>query len=672
MVTGRPSPTAGVPRGAPPGPEGHVASGPPLSTLSDLLGGPRIDDLLRRAAASAPGHPAVRTDHTSLCYAELDALADRFAAALHAIAGGPGGVVALTTALDAHFAPAFFGTVRSGNTPALVNPLLREAGLAQVLGICRARVAVVAPEVYERLAAVRGRLPELRHLVLTHRDAAFPKVPAAVPTLAELAAGATGAGAPRLDPDPEAVACVQFTSGTTGAPKAVLLSHRNLTVNAAQSARAHGLDASSVVFDWLPTFHLMHLTITVAVAGTLVLCPGADPADAMATAHRYRATHCYSLPVRLARLAVHPRLPELACPSLRAVLSGGSTLAPGAVTTLGQHFDVPVVQGYGLQETSPSTHFDSLVAPRPGSSGRPVAGTECRIVDVDTGSAQPPGAKGEIQVRGPQLMKGYLGRDLTRDTDADGWFATGDIGVQDDDGCLYVVDRIKDVFKRDNWLVSPTEIERALLRHPAVADCAVVDRPHAFSGAVAQGFVVFAPGSEGTDPAVVAAEVNARLPYYEHLEHIEPLDHVPRSPTGKVLRQELRARLRPAPLAAASPLTRPPSSTTQPKEKTVMHHFVNRFTVTGDAAEFERLLAKITDHMAAQPGFRSYRLYRSRQDPTVYVETAAWTDSAAHERATGADGFRGPVMEVMKLAKAEPGPYQLITERTDAAEGNQR
>ncbi|NGO67611.1 AMP-binding protein, partial [Streptomyces boncukensis] len=452
----------------------------------------------------------------------------------------------------------------------------------------------------------------------------------------------------------EDVACIQFTSGTTGAAKAVRLSHRNVVVNAAQSARAHGLEAGCAAFDYLPTFHLMHLTMTVAVAGTLVLCTREDPADAMDTANRCRATHFYSLPVRLARLAVHPRLPELECPSLRAVLSGGSALPRSATAALGQHFGVPVVQGYGLQETSPSTHFDSLQAPRPGSSGRPVAGTECRIVEVGSRRVRAVGEKGEIQVRGPQLMRGYLGRELSLDTDADGWFSTGDIGRMDEDGWLYVVDRLKDVFKRDNWLVSPTEIERALLRHPAVADCAVVDHPHAFSGAVARAFVVPAEGADGTAPGTVAAEVNAALPYYEHIEHIEHADRIPRSPTGKVLRQELRER----PVADPEPPHRP-------EEDSAMHYFVNRFTVTGDAAEFERLLGKITDYMAAQPGFRSYRLYRSAQDPQIYVETAEWTDGAAHQQAVSGEGFLGPVREVMKLAEAEAGPYTLVTERTD-------
>ncbi|WP_432158443.1 MULTISPECIES: AMP-binding protein [unclassified Streptomyces] len=649
-------------------PRDGVAVGAPLDSLAGLIGGPRVDDLLRRAAAAAPGHPAVRVGDETVTYAELERLVERYAVGLRALLGGERSVVALTTTLDRYFAPAFFGVLRAGHVPALVNPLLREDGLAHVLGISAARAVLAPPELSDRLTAVRARLPELRHLVPTHRpDGAGPDGP---PALGELPAGAP---LPPPDDDPEAVACVQFTSGTTGPPKAVLLSHRNLVVNAAQSAWAHGVDTGSVVFNYLPTFHLMHLTITVSTGSTLVLCAEPDPADALEAAARAGATHFYSLPVRLARLAVHPRLPELACPSLRAVLSGGSALPLTAVRALGEHFRVPVAQGYGLQETSPSTHFDVLAAPRPGSSGPPVAGTECRIVDVDSRRVCPVGEKGEIQVRGPQLMKGYLGRELSDDTDADGWFATGDIGRLDEEGRLYVVDRLKDVFKRDNWLVSPTEIERVLLRHPAVADCAVIDRPHPFSGAVAHGFVVLAEGARGTDPAALAAEVNAGLPYYEHLEHLDLTDRIPRSPTGKVLRQELREELRTRPATTAASPYLPDPSTTAPaapteERTTVMHHFVNRFTVTGDPEEFERLLGKITDYMAGQPGFRSYRLYRSVKDPAVYVETAEWADAAAHQQAIGGEGFRGPVMEVMKLAQAEPGPYRLVGERQAATD----
>ena len=534
MATAK-SATAPTPDAAP-----SATAGPPLDTISGLLGGPRIDDLLRSTAGRAPDRLAIATADRGLTFAELDARADGLAVALHAVVGS-GTVVALAMVLDPSFAIAFNGIARSGNVSALVNPLLREEGLLHVLRSSGARVAIVPPDVHRRIEPLLGRLPELELLVLTHRngDDAGPERPG---TLEELIGPGPHPAPPDVPHDEHAVACMPFTSGTTGAPKAVRLTHRNITVNAAQTVHGHRLTESSVLFNYLPTFHLMHLNIGVLAGATHVLHSGDDVAEAIEAAARFRATHLYSLPMRLSRLAADPRLHRLEAPALQAVLSGGSALPPAPAAVLSQHFGIPVVQGYGLAETSPVTHLSDLDLPRNGSSGRPVPGTECRIVDVATRAVVPFGARGEIQVRGPQLMLGYLGRDRSQDLDADGWFATGDIGWCEPDGTLFVVDRIKDVFKCDNWLVSPTQIERVLLRHPAVADCAVVDVPDEHSGAVAHGLVVLRPG--GFDPAALIEFVNSQLPYYEHLRTVDQVADIPRSPTGKVLRQELRERLR--------------------------------------------------------------------------------------------------------------------------------
>ncbi len=520
-----------------------TATGLPIEVLAPLRGGPRIDSVLSQVAARAPEQAALHTELRTLSYAELDAEATSCAAALRAALGSAEAVVAVTAALDETFPIAFYGIARAGYTSALVSPLLREDGLIQVLGPSRARVAVVGPDSYRRLSAVRERLPDLELVVLSHRDADLAATAADVPTLAELMGRTVATEVPEAHQDPERVACLQFTNGTTGAPKAVQLTHRNLEVNAAQTAYAHQLERDSVLFDYLPTFHLMHLTASVAAGATLVLHTGADVVAAVATAASRRTTHFYSLPVRLILLAVNPGLPELEAPTLRAVLSGGSTMPPQATSALGQHFGVPVVQGYGLAESSPLATCDRLDRPKVGSSGPPVPGSETRIVDVETRAVTDAGMRGEIEIRGPQLMSGYLGRDRSLDLTPDGWFATGDIGQLDEDGCLFVVDRIKDVFKCDNWLVSPTEIERVLLRHPSVADCAVVDVPDPFSGAVAYGLVV--PRDEHARPEDMAAFVSESLPYYAHLRRVEFVESIPRTVNGgKVLRRELRAQVR--------------------------------------------------------------------------------------------------------------------------------
>ncbi|MFI1488857.1 class I adenylate-forming enzyme family protein [Streptomyces sp. NPDC020747] len=516
-----------------------TAPGSSLEPLAGLVGGPRVDHLLTAAARRAPDRVALRSATEEISYAALEALTDRCAAMVQGLVDGPGEVVAIAGLMDPEFAPLFFGISRAGNASAVLNPFLPAERLAHVLTTSGARVAVLSPEMYERIAEVRGRAPLLETVVLTRRTEGLD----ALPTLDELLAAAPGSADPAgVTEDPDALACLQFTSGTTGSAKACRLSHRNLTVNAAQTVYAQQVDESSVVFNCLPTFHLMHLTLAVTAVATHVLWPGADSVASVRAADRLRATHYYSLPVRLSRLAADPLLTGLEAPALRAILSGGSSLPKQAALALAQQFGVPVVQGYGLAETSPSMHLGTPDRPKPGSCGQAVPGGETRIIDVDTREVLPAGAKGEIQVRGPQLMQGYLGRSLDQDTDADGWFSTGDVGVLDEEGFLFWTDRIKDTFKCDNWLVSPTEIERVLLRHPAVEDCVVLDTPDEERGAVACALVV--PRDRGAAaPDDFAAYVNPKVPYYEELRRVVLVDTIPRSATGKVERRLLRDRL---------------------------------------------------------------------------------------------------------------------------------
>lgn len=645
--------------------EDGVVRGAPLDrTIARLIDG-RVDALLTRAVRLAPDRIALRCSADALTFAELDRLATRCAAALRALTGGPNQVVALAGVLDPVFAVGFFGIARADNVSALVNPLLREDGLVHALSTVRAGTVVATPEMCRRIRRVRHRLPGLTHLVLTHRDEGVA-ADRDVPTLRELIdATTTTTTAPAPAGRPDAVACLQLTSGTSGPAKAVQLTHRNLTVNAAQTVYGHRLTDDSVLFNYLPTFHLMHLTIGLASTATHVLCAEPDLAEAVRAADACGATHLYSLPVRLSRLAVEPRLPMMRISSLRAVLSGGSAMPESAVDTLSDHFGVPVVQGYGLAETSPSTHLGDLDRPRTGSCGRPVPGTECRIVDVDTGAVVLTGGKGEVQVRGPQLMRGYLGHERSRDIDADGWFATGDIGRCDPDGYLFLVDRLKDVFKRDNWLVAPTTIERELRRHPAVTDCVVFDYPDTFSGAVAYGLAVVR--DDATRPADLMAYVNDRLPYYEHLAQVELVDEIPRSATGKVRRRELRDQTLDRHRNAAVRADRSSSLQDRAEGEDHVFIFIDRMTVTGDVEEFEQALAQISEYMAQQPGFRSHQLYQSADDPKVYMEIAHWQDAAAHRQATSTEGFRTPLQQVIKNARVDFSPYELRSSHGDAA-----
>ncbi|MGW6907321.1 class I adenylate-forming enzyme family protein [Streptomyces sp. NPDC054940] len=515
--------------------------------MSEALSVPALplDGLLRRAAERAPHHPAIRDERGETDYAGLDAYADRFARALRRTVGADGAAVGVASVLDTVFAAAFYGTSRSGNRIVLVNPLVREAALEHVFRTAAVEVAVVPAETARRLATVRDRLPELREVYVVDADRE-DRLPEGTRPVADLLAAAEDG--PPLPPGPDRdladVVCVQFTSGTTGPPKGVQLTHRNLVANAAQAAYALGLDTDAVCLNHLPLYHLMHLNATVYAGGTQVLCHDPDPVESFAAAVRAEATHYFGLPVRLARAAADERFGRaVAGPRLRLVASGGSALAPAVAEALRERLGVPVIQGYGLAELSPLSHNDRPGHSKPGSVGPAVPGTECRIVDLDTGATADAGQKGEVLLRGPQLMAGYLGLPDAPDIDADGWFHTGDVGYEDRDGWLFLTDRIKDVFKVDNELVSPTEIERLLAADADVADCVVVDHPDEFSGAVVWAGVV--PSGDGpVDLAAVVARVNAQLADHQRIRHVEPLTGVPRSPNGKIERRRLRERLR--------------------------------------------------------------------------------------------------------------------------------
>ncbi|GAA2622645.1 MULTISPECIES: class I adenylate-forming enzyme family protein [Streptomyces] len=511
----------------------------------------RLDGLVAEAARAHPDRTAITAGERSLDFATLEEQVEAAAGALRGLLPEPGAAVAVSSVLDPDFAVAYYAAVRAGLVTAVVNPLLREEGLLHVLALCEARVALVDAGLYERLLPLRGKLPHLRHIVLIGPVTA--DAPVGVPTLAELAGGAHGGTVPGPGPGADDVACVQFTSGTTGLPKGVRLTHRNLTANAAQVAEAHLLDSRSVTVNHLPTYHPMHLNSALRAGATQVLCTAPDPVDAVHAANRAGATHLYSLPVRLARLATAPLPDGLALTSVRYVASGGSALAPQAARALTERFGVPVFQGYGLAETSPLTHSDDPEQPAHGSVGRTVRDTECRIVDTGTGEVLPQGASGEVQLRGPQVMKGYIGRADGSEVDADGWLTTGDVGRLDESGRLFVVDRLRDTFKCDNFLVAPSEIEQVAARHPWVRETVVVGLPDERHGAVAAAFVVLT--EEGRRHAGEAARalvsyVAERVPYYQHVHHVELVDAVERSGNGKIQRRLLRDALL-ARLAAA-------------------------------------------------------------------------------------------------------------------------
>ncbi|MGV4988787.1 class I adenylate-forming enzyme family protein [Streptomyces sp. NRAIS4] len=529
-----------------------------------------VDGLLRRAARRDPDGVAIRTAHRSVGFAELDAWADRIAGYLsHTLHGAAGARVGVANVLDPVFAAAYYGTARSGATIVLVNPLIGEDGLRHVFAAAQVELALVPAATAGLLAKLRADLPALRTIVVT--DAVDDVVPADTVPLHRALDGAP-ARATGVPADPGAVACVQFTTGTTGRPKGVLLTHRNLVANATQVALAHHVNADSITLNHLPLYHVMHLNSGMYAGACQVLCQDPDPIASLAAAAEAGATHYYGLPARLHALANDGRLAGAVHPGpqLTAVLSGGSALAPQAARTLRERFDVPVIQGYGMAELSPLTHNQQPDRHRPGLVGGVVPGTECRLVDLVTRRPVPIGATGEVQVRGPQLMAGYLEGGHEERIDEDGWFSTGDVGHLDEDGDLRLVDRLADVFKHDNEIVAPSRVEQVVRADPRVADCIVADWPDAEHGALVWAGIVLADGTEGEPwdfegvlPGhgildvldSITTRANEHLATFERIRFAEAIESVPRTPTGKPQRRLIRTELRRR--AAVGPDRRP-------------------------------------------------------------------------------------------------------------------
>jgi acyl-CoA synthetase (AMP-forming)/AMP-acid ligase II len=433
------------------------------------------------------------------------------------------------------FALAFYGVAALGGATTMLNPLLTVDEQTAHLRDAGARFVFTVPERWEvvRQAASRAGVEEV--FVLGALADATPFA-----SLYE-----REGPAPRVAIDPaEDVVALPYSSGTTGRPKGVMLTHRNLVANA---AIVESLEADDTVVTIFPCFHvagLVTLNSCLRAGVTMVLLPRYDFTTFLQLLQGYRATQVTLPPPVVRDLARHPLVDEYDLSHLRLVRWVAAPLGNDAAQACQERLGCPVRQAYSLTEASARTHEVSTVAsPRPGSAGPPLPNTECRIVDVATGTPLSPEQHGEIQVRGPQVMKGYWrNREATAVAiDADGWLRTGDLGYVDEDGWLYVVDRLKELIKYNAYQVAPAELEAVLLAHPAIADAAVIPSPDEHAGEVPKAFVVVKGAVTAEE---VMAFVAARVAPFKKVRRVEFVEQIPRSASGKILRRVLVERER--------------------------------------------------------------------------------------------------------------------------------
>jgi acyl-CoA synthetase (AMP-forming)/AMP-acid ligase II len=355
---------------------------------------------------------------------------------------------------------------------------------------------------------------------------------------------------PVIDPAVD-VAALPYSSGTTGLPKGVMLTHQSIGTNLNQvDALRPGRPGERLVAV-LPYFHIYALTMLMhrplRFGGTVVVLPRFDLEQFLTAIQRHRVEGVMVAPPVVLALAKHPLVDAFDLSSVRYVLSAAAPLDAELAAVAAARLKLAAIdQGYGMTELSPASHVDLLDDPgrSPGSVGKLLAGTELRVISTDGTEADAgAGVTGEILIRGPQVMKGYLGRpgDTSAMIDEDGWLHTGDVGYQDENGYLHVIDRVKELIKYKGYQVAPAELEAVLLTHPQIADAAVVGVTDAEGTERPKAFVVQAPGGALTEVEVIAY-VAERVAPYKKVRAVDFLTAVPKSASGKILRRELRGR----------------------------------------------------------------------------------------------------------------------------------
>ncbi|MCV7286472.1 4-coumarate--CoA ligase family protein [Mycolicibacterium wolinskyi] len=479
-------------------------------------------------------------------YGELVKRIDAFAGALAARGIGPGDVVALLSPNSSAFAIAFHGILRSGATATTVNALFTAKDIAKQLTDAKAKMLITVNALLPQAVEGASGAGLSGDQVVVLDGAGLPD----------------GHRAPDVSFDPAThLAVLPYSSGTTANPKGVMLTHGNLTANVAQIRPLQGMQADDRLLAVLPFFHIYGMTVLLNAAlharARLIIMPSFDLAEFLGNIAGHKCTYAYIAPPVAVALAKHPLVDSYDLSSLRGIMSGAASLDAELGHAVAKRLGCNVVQGYGMSELSPVSHITphdgglatiGTVAPL-DSCGWTVPNAESKLVDPDTGAeigvpAEGLSETGELWFKGPNVMAGYLGNEeATRQTiDADGFLHTGDLAKVDATGCVYIVDRLKELIKYKGYQVPPAELEAVLLTHPRIADAAVIGVHDSESGEeVPKAFVVKQPDADLTGDEVIAFVADQVAPY-KKVRQVEFIDAVPKSAAGKILRRQLRGK----------------------------------------------------------------------------------------------------------------------------------
>jgi long-chain acyl-CoA synthetase len=506
-----------------------------------------LHDVVLAACHRYPAHEAIvdTSCDRRILYAEYGELVEACAKGLVRAGIRPGEVIAVYLPNCWEYAVAYHAATLAGAVPTLLNPSYREREVRYQLENSGAVILITDAALLAEMNLTG--LPSLRKIVSTRTPA-----PSRFADL--LAPATTSLPRPMIDPATR-LAALPYSSGTTGLPKGVMLSHHNLVANCYQyltPGEESSARSDDRVLCFLPLYHIYGLNVvlnpTLMVGATVVLMPRFDVQKTLNLIEQERITYLPQVPPVMNALCAAAEAGKFpARHNLRASKSGAAPLPPELPKRFTALTGIRVRQGYGMTEASPVTHigFSEEHLCRPDTIGPPVALTECRLVD-ESGDDVQPGQPGELVMRGPQFMSGYWNApEATASALRDGWYWSGDVAVCDEQEFYKIVDRRKEMIKYKGFAIAPAEVEAVLIEHPSVRDCGVVGRKDDEAGEVPVAFVVLREGSPNGSKVEqeLCGYVGERLTHYKQPREVRFVTAIPRNPSGKILRKDLRTQL---------------------------------------------------------------------------------------------------------------------------------
>ncbi|MEA3419011.1 MAG: long-chain fatty acid--CoA ligase [Campylobacterota bacterium] len=518
---------------------------------------------LEQAVSKYPQNRALSYLGNDILYVDLDRLVNKAANSLIKLGVKKGDRVALYLANTPQFIIALYGVLKIGAIAVPINPLYQSAEVAYEIKDSGAKTVIVMSRFYPLIQEIHEE-SGLENVIVTNVKAYFPPFTKLLFTLLkekedrvdivdgdycfEILMNESAEERPNVEVDPDDVALLQYTSGTTGTPKGVMLSHYNLVVNALQCRVwvTDTVEGEERVLGWLPFFHSFGMTaclgFTMSCAGTLVLIP--NPHDLnyiLQTIEKEKITIMPGVPTMYAALGSCKSVSKYDLSSIRACISGGAPLMESVKKRFVDVTGSKLVEGYGLSEASPVTHANPINGiNKIDSIGIPMPDTLCRIVDLENGKEEVEiGKEGELIVKAPQLMKGYWRQpEMTDEAIREGWLYTGDVVKMDEDGYFYVVDRKKDIIIVKGLNVSPTEVEKVICTHPKVEDAAVIGIPNEYKGEEIKAYVILKEGEEAESYEIIQY-LRSKIARFKVPSSIEFVESLPKNVMGKLLRRVL-------------------------------------------------------------------------------------------------------------------------------------